>query len=67
MLVTALSVVTALSSLLSGGKSSRGFLESSRCGTHHLQAKERKDMAQNLNAWWSQIRASIFVLLETQR
>ena len=33
----------------------------------HLQPKERKDLAQNLNAWWSLIRASILVVLEAQR
>jgi hypothetical protein len=30
----------------------------------HLQPKERKDLVQNPNAWWSLIRASILVVLD---
>jgi ribonuclease HI len=33
----------------------------------HLEPKERKELAKNLNAWWSLIRASILVVLDTQR
>ncbi len=33
----------------------------------HLQPKGRKDLAQNLYAWWSLIRACILVVLDTQR
>ncbi len=33
----------------------------------HLEPKERKELEKNLNAWWSLIRASILVVLDTQR
>ncbi len=33
----------------------------------HLEPKECKEFAKNLNAWWSRIRASVLVVLDTHR
>ncbi len=37
------------------------------CNADHLAPTERKELAKNRNAWWSFIRASILVVLDTQR